>query len=144
MAEIHYATPGAGWRMVRHVALAMVAGAALIAILQAYQPALLEWAASDPARTRSRAQLLIAVVAVIVLAPLAGFAYYVWRLGTRTLREGRFPPEDLVLIRDVLVVRGAQARVRGRVLRGFAIALCVVCGLMALVLFRLATLRPAI
>jgi hypothetical protein len=144
MAEIHYATPGAGWRMVRHIALATAAGVALIAILQAYQPALLEWASSDPARTRSRAQLLIALVSIIVLAPLAGFGHYVWRLGTRTLREERFPPEGLSVIRDVLVMRGAQARARGQLLRGFGIALYVMCGLMAVVLFRLATLRPAV
>jgi hypothetical protein len=143
MAEIHYATPGAGRRLAFHIGLVVLAGGALIAILQAYQPALLAWATSDPARTRGRAQLLIALVAVILLAPLAGFAIYIWRLGTRTLREDRFPPEDLAVIRDVLVTRGPAARARGRLLRGFATALFVMIGLMALVLVRLATLTPA-
>ena len=142
MAEIHYATPGAGKRLAVHVGLVMVAGMAVIAILQAYQPALLEWASRDPAQTRRRAQLLIALVGLIVLAPLAGFAIYIWRLGTRTLSEGRFPPEGLGVIRDVLVVRGPAARARGRLMRGFASVVFVVIALMALVLLRLATLTP--
>lgn len=144
MAEIHYATPGAGRRLAFHIGLVAVGGVALIAIMQAYQPALLEWAASDPARTRRRAQLLLALVAVILLAPLAGFAIYIWRLGTRTLSEARFPPEGLAVIRDVLVVRGPQARARGRLMRGCAVALFVVIALMGLVLVRLATLSPAV
>jgi hypothetical protein len=142
MAEIHYATPGAGRRLAWHIGLVTLAGVALIAVMQAYQPALLEWASSDPARTRSRAQLLIALVAVIFLAPLAGLAIYLWRLGTRTLSEQRFPPEGLALTRDVLVMRGAQARARGRLIRGFATALFVMIALMALVLVRLATVAP--
>jgi hypothetical protein len=142
MAEIHYATPGAGRRLAIHIGLVVIAGIALISILQAYQPALLEWATSDPAQTRSRAQLLIALVSVIVLAPLAGFAIYIWRLGTRTLEEDRFPPEGLAVIRDVLVTRGPAARARGRLLRGFALTVFVMVALMALVLVRLATLTP--
>jgi hypothetical protein len=122
--------------------VAVVAGVALVAISQRYQPALLDWAASDPARMRARAQLLIAAVAVILLGPLAAFAIYIWRLGSRTLAEQRFPPEGLAVIRDVLVMRGAEARARGRLLRGFATALFVMIGLMALVLVRLATLSP--
>jgi hypothetical protein len=142
-AEIHYATPGAGWRLVRHIAIVAVAGAALLAIAQAYQPALVEWASSDPARMRARAQMLIAIIAVILLGPLAGFATYLWRLGTRTLNEERFPPEGLKVIRDVLVMRGAAARGRGRLLRTFAGTLYAMTVLMALILFRLATLPPA-
>jgi hypothetical protein len=144
MAEMHYATPGAGWRLIRHIAVAMVAGAAFLLVSQAYQPALLEWAASDPSRTRARAQLLIGVVAIILLAPVVGFGAYIWRLGTRTLREERFPPEGLVLVRDVLVLRGVEARARARLLRMFATGLFVMSGLMALVLYRLATLPPAV
>ena len=141
-AEIHYATPGAGWRLVRHIAIVAAAGAALVAIARAYQPVLVEWAASDPARMRARAQVLIAVVAVILLGPLAGFATYLWRLGTRTLNEERFPPEGLKVIRDVLVMRGAEARARGRRLRTFAGTLYAMIALMALILLRLATLPP--
>ena len=140
MAEIHYATPGAGWRMARHIAVAAMAGFAVIAISQAYQPALLEWASSDPARMRSREQLLIAAAAVILLAPLAGLGIYLWRLGTRTLSEDRVPPENLAVIKDVLVMRGAPARARGRLLRGFATAVFVIIALMTLVLIRIATL----
>jgi hypothetical protein len=140
VAEIHYARPGAGWRMARHIAIVAMAGLGVIAISQEYQPALLEWAASDPARMRSRAQLLIAAAAMILLAPLAGFAVYLWRLGTRTLSEARFPPEHHDVIKDVLVMRGADARARGRLLRACATTVFVLIALMGLVLLRLATL----
>ncbi len=144
MAEMHYATPGAGWRLIRHIAVAVVAGTAFLLVSQAYQPALLEWAASDPSRMRARAQLLIAVVAIILLAPVVGLGAYIWRLGTRTLKEERFPPEGLVLVRDVLVLRGVEARTRARLMRMVAMGLFVMSGLMALVLYRLATLPPAV
>jgi hypothetical protein len=130
--------------MARHVAVVAVAGATLIALAQVYQPALIEWASRDPARMRGRAQMLIAVAAVILLAPLAGFAAYIWRLGARTLREERFPPEGFAVVRDVLVQRGAEARARGRLLQGLAAALLVAAALGALILFRVATLPSAI
>jgi hypothetical protein len=130
--------------LARHIGVAIVAGAAFLAVSQAYQPALLEWAASDPARMRARAQLLIAAVGIIVLAPVVGVGLYIWRLGSRTLKEDRFPPEGLMLVRDVLVLRGAEARGRARLLRVLAAAFFVMSGLMALVLYRLATLRPAV
>ena len=126
--------------MATHIAIVAVIGTAILTLSQAYQPALLEWAASDPARMRGRAQLLITGVAVILLSPLAGFAIYIWRLGSRTLRENRFPPEDMKVIRTVLVMRGAEARARGRLLHVFAASLGVLTGLMALVIYRLATL----
>lgn len=141
--EIHRATPGAGRRIAMRFALVTAGGALLVAIAQAYQPALLEWAASDPARTRSRAQLLIAGVAFVLLAPLAGFTLYMWRLGTRTLNEGRFPPERMTVIRDTPVLRGREARGRGQLLRSFAAILFALLVLMAIVLVRLATFAPS-
>ena len=140
MAEMHYATPGAGRRLAIHIALVAILGAAFVALSQVYQPRLLEWAASDPSRTRARAQMLIAAVGVIFVGPVIGLSVYIWRLGTRTIREERFPPEGLVLIRDVLVARGAEARARGRLFRAFSVFFFVVAGLLALTLWRLATL----
>src|SRR5919109_290115 len=101
MAEIHYASPGAGRRIVLHLAIAVIVGATLIALFQAAQPALLEWATADPQSTRSRAQVLIAVLAFLVVAPVVGMAIYMARLGARIVREQRFPPEGLGIIRDV-------------------------------------------
>jgi hypothetical protein len=140
MAEIHYATPGAIRRLLVHIVLVTIVGSAVIVLSQAYQPQVVEWAASDPSRVRGRAQLLIALLAAILLLPLLGFAWYVWRLGTRTLREERFPPEGLVVIRDMLVMRGAAARARGRLFRLIAFSVAILAGLMATILWRLATL----
>jgi hypothetical protein len=144
MAEMHHATPGAGKRLAMHIAIVAVTGVAIVTFSQAYQPQLLEWVTSDPSRTRGRAQMIVAVLGLVVVAPLIGLAVYVWRLGTRTLNEERFPPEGLIVLRDMLVVRGAEARSRGRVFRAFSVAFLVVAGLLMLILWRLATLsaRP--
>lgn len=141
---MHHATPGAGRRLALHIAIVAIVGAAFIVASQAYQPALLEWARSDPARTRGRAQMLIAVAGVIFLTPLIGLAAYIWRLGTRTLREDRFPPERMAVIRDMFVMRGAAARSRGRLFHAIAVVFFVLAGLLALTLWRLATLRPGV
>jgi hypothetical protein len=140
MAEMHHATPGAGRRIAWHVVLAALLGAVVIAIFQAAQPALLEWATADPQSTRARARLLIGVLAALVIAPVAGIAMYLARLGGRVVRERRFPPEGLAMIRDVIVVRGPEAVRKGRVLQFAAAALTVLSALMAVVLWRLATL----
>ena len=116
---------------------------ALLALVQAYQPAVLEWVRSDPARMRARAQLLLGITTLIVLAPVAGFAVYIWRLGTRTLREERFPPEGVTVVRDVVVVRGADARARGRLLRTFAGILGALTVVLLLIAYWLVTVTPA-
>lgn len=142
MAEMHHATPGAGRRIAFHVLVASIAGVTLIALFQAAQPALLEWVRADPQSTRSRAQLLIAGLAVLIVAPVVGMAVYMARIGTRIVREQRFPPEGLAMIRDVMVVRGGAAVRKGRVLQVAAAILVVLAALMVLTLWRLATLAP--
>ena len=144
MAEMHRATPGAARRLLTHMAIVTIVGGAFIAVSQAYQPQLLDWARSDPAKMRGRAQLLIAVAGVIFLAPLVGLAAYVWRLGTRTLSEERFPPERMAVIRDVVVMRGAEARSRGRLFHAIGVVFLALAGLLALTLWRLATLAPGV
>ena len=142
MAEMHYATPGAGRRIAFQVVIAGIAGVTLITLLQAGQPALLEWVKADPQSARSRAQLLIAGLALLVVAPVVGMAAYMVRIGTRIVREQRFPPEGLAIVRDVIVVRGGAAVRKGRVLQVAATILLLLAALIVLTLWRLATLRP--
>ncbi len=139
---MQHATPGAWRRVLMHLAIATLGGLVMLALLQAAQPAVIEWVLSDPDSTRARAQLVLAVLAVLVLGPVVGMAIYMWRLGTRVEREERFPPEGLALVRDVRVMRGDAARARARVLRIAATVLLVLAVLMAVVLWRLATLSP--
>ena len=142
MAEMHHATPGAGRRVAVHIAIAAIAGLTVIALFQAAQPALLDWATADPQSTRARAQLLIAMLAALVVAPVVGIAIYLARLGARIVREERFPPEGLGIMRDVTVMRGPAAVRKGRVLQIAAAILVVLSALMILTLWRLATLKP--
>ena len=140
ISEMHHAAPGARRRMVVHLALATLVGLAILALLQAVQPDVVAWIMSDPESARGRARLVLGILAVLVLAPVAGTGIYMWRLGSRVLREGRFPPEDASLVRDVRVARGEPARARGRALHVTGAALLVLTVLMAVALWRLATL----
>jgi len=140
MVEIHRSTPGAGRRLALTAAIMAIVGAAIVALADVAQPRLVRWAAGDPARTRERVRLLGLAIAVVVLAPLAGFSIYVWRLGSRVLREERFPPEGLAMVRDTVVLRGPRARARGHVLRVMAVVLVACASVMLLLLWRLAAL----
>lgn len=140
MAEIHRAAPGALRRLFIHIAIAAAIGVGVILAFEAARPALLEWAGADPARVRPRAQMLIALVSAVVLIPVLGAAAYMWRLGGCIVREDRFPPEGLAMIRDVPVVRGAAARSKGRLLQASALIFAAIATVMAIILWRLATL----
>ena len=142
ISEMQHAAPGARRRVLIHLGIAGLAGVVMLMLLQAAQPAVVNWVLSDPESTRTRAQLVIVVLAALVLAPVVGMAIYMWRLGAAILREDRFPPERSKLIRDVRVVRGDAARARGRVLRTSAGVLLGLAVLVAVVLWRLATLSP--
>lgn len=142
MVEMHHATPGAGRRLALHLTIATLAGLAIIALSKAYQPALVEWVKSDPALMRERARLLIAAAGAILVAPLILVAGYIWRVGARTIREERFPPERMKVIRDVPVIRGEEACRRGRVIQAFAVVLLTLAGLIGITLWRLVTPVP--
>jgi hypothetical protein len=80
------------------------------------------------------------LVGTALLAPLAGFAFYFWRLGSRIVGAGRFPPLGMRVVRDMVVVHGAAARQRGRILQVFAAALIVLMVGMLAALWRLVSL----
>jgi hypothetical protein len=52
-------------------------------------------------------------------------ALYLWRLGSRIVREGRFPPSGVRTVRDTVVVNGRPAVWRGRGVRVLAGVLAV-------------------
>lgn len=81
-------------------------------------------------------QMLLAALqwsSLFVLLGVAGFGLYVWRLGTRIHRFERFPPPGMTVIRDTVVLQGAAARRRGRLVQAIG-AVLVVLALVALAL----------
>ena len=77
-------------------------------------------------------------LALALTLPLLLGAARALRIARRTLEAERFPPPGLAVVRDTPVRRGAAARRWGRALRVIALALGVLGGAIALLLWRIA------
>jgi hypothetical protein len=110
---------------------------AAISLAELYGPAVIEWIARDPERMDSRVRIGGVVVAVALEVPLLGFAAYLWRLGARIIRTGRFPAPGVAVARDTVVLRGGEARRRGWAAQLLAAILALGAGGLAVILWRL-------
>jgi len=119
------------------------AGALLIGAFDRYREALADWVRADAGQLARRIELVFAVFAAVLVAPLVGMAAYLSSLGRCTVRTGAFPPLGFRVIRDTPVVRGPAARSRGRTLQGVAVLLIGAAMLIGLLLWRLASLFAA-
>jgi hypothetical protein len=122
VSQTQRADPGARRTALLVVIAAGALGALLLWIAERRRPALEAWLAEDPA---TRVWLLLAVLVVATSGPVLVLAGYLWRLGARARRAGRFPPPDAALLRDTAVLGGTDAQ---RVAR----AMQVVAALLAL------------
>jgi hypothetical protein len=140
MSEVRKADPVVRRRMVFIVAFAAVVGALLIFLLERYRVPLRDWILADPELSARRLRMTIMLLAALLLAPLIGFAVYLWSLGGRVLRAREFPPPGLRVARDTRVITGESAVSRGRRLKMLVVG-CLVAGLaLSLLLWRLASL----
>ena len=138
--RIRPADPAARRRALLLVAGTAALGAALIAGRSWYREPLAAWILSDPALTRARAGLVLVGAGSLLVLPLGAFAVYFWRLGTRSIEGGEFPPPGVAMLRDTEIVTGDAAIAQGRGLRAMGIFLAV--GMVALIfgLWRIAAL----
>jgi hypothetical protein len=121
----------------------VLCGTAIIAFADAVRAVLVAWIASDAASARSRAVIVSIVLAAAVILPVVGIAAYLWRFGTRVVREARFPPCGATLIVDTMVIEGAEAHQRGRMLQVLAIGLSTISLLFMIAFLRLIALTSA-
>ncbi|MCI0666889.1 MAG: hypothetical protein L0Y43_02405 [Methylococcaceae bacterium] len=117
MEEIDRADPGARRTAFRFLVIATLLGAGALLAFEHYREALLAWFSADPSRARWN---VIFLTLVLALSPLLIAAAWAWTFATRVVRGNRYPPEGAKLIRDTPVVRGAAARLRGRVHQALA------------------------
>jgi hypothetical protein len=121
----------------------LCAGALLLAAFERNRGALVDWVRADPARSSERIELILAVFAVLLLAPLVAMAGYLSLLGRRAVLTQEFPPPGFRVIRDTPIISGDQAVSRGRWLQGVAVMLTVASVVIGLLIWRLASLFHA-
>ena len=96
-----------------------------------------EWVKAD---FPFRAQLLVVALMLFASGPPLAMAIFLWRVGTRTIKENRYPPSGIRLLRDLPPVTGSPAQSRGRLIKVFATSVGATALLIALVLLRFAFL----
>jgi|SRR5215467_2447675 len=119
------------------------AGAVFVGAVDRYREALADWVRADAGQLARRIELVFAVFAAVLVAPLVGMAAYLSSLGRCTVRTGEFPPLGFRVIRDTPVVRGPAALSRGRTFQGVAVLLSAAAVTIGLLLWRLASLLAA-
>jgi hypothetical protein len=85
-----------------------------------------------------RATLVIAGMMLFASGPPLVLAWFLWRVGSRTVAAGRYPPPGIRLLQDMPVVTGSAARQRGRLLKVFSTSIATAALVIALILLRFA------
>lgn len=138
-AEIQQPDPQTRRRAAVIVGIGAIVGVVCLYGAVACQPTVERWV-TDPAAVAAQADRLNAVIAVVAVGmalPLAGFAVYLWHLGARVLRDERFPPVNLSVMRPTPVLTGVDARRRGRMIQIIGVILAVMAVGVGWVLWRL-------
>lgn len=117
-------------------------GGVLVLLVQAQASSWAEWFTADPARSRQRVTYLVWALAAAFILPTLALSAYLWLLGSRVVESGRFPPRGMPVLRDTVVVFGAEARWRGRVQQVLAGLLGIAVAGFAVLLWRLLALLP--
>jgi hypothetical protein len=143
MADVQQADPGARRQAVWLLVAGTVVGALLILAFERYEMPLAKWIRADPREAAHRLTLALVAGGVVLSAPAALFAVYLWRLGGRVVRVQQFPPPGYRAIRDTPIVTGRAATLRGQLFRILAVCLGVASLFLWLMLLRLARLLAA-
>lgn len=112
-------------------------GVVLLGMARGRGPALAAWVAED---VESRLRLVMTVLTLVTTGPVLGVAGYIWYLGGRVVRAGRYPPPRARVLRDTTVLTGQAAVRRGRLAQAAAAVLGLAAGLLAFFLWRLLVL----
>ena len=140
MSDVQRADRVARRRAVLLVVVGSLIGSICILFLEKYRPALERWILSDPRESAHRVITATVILAVAITVPLYVFAGYLWLRGARVRRERRFPlPADRP-VRDTAIVVGDAAAMKGRLLQVVAVGLAVAASLLAVALWRFASM----
>ena len=136
--EMQPADPGARRRALVLVIVGIAVGALLIWAFDRGTPALQRWLTEDRQATRARIQVSLVVFALFVVVPPVAFGVYMWSIGNRVRRHGRFPPPGLTMIAATPVLTGDAAQRRAAILQMLGAFIAAAWLALAVVLWRLA------
>jgi uncharacterized membrane protein len=83
------------------------------------------------------APVIVIAMIMLVILPLFGFAWWLWRIGARTISGERYPPEGVRVIGRGIELHGEAARRRGRLAQVFAAFLILAAAVFAAMTWRL-------
>ena len=116
------------------VLVGALVGAALIAAADQLQPTLRTWVLQDP---DVRMRVIILGLVLLTTGPAIGMSVFLWSVGRRIARAGRYPPPGFGVWRDTPVVTGDVASARGRMYQIFGAFLGTAGLLLAFFLWRM-------
>ena len=134
MTAIRRADPRAQRKALMLVLVSAVTGTLLLSAFEVYRDPILAWLRSQPSEHMT---VMLLLVATMLSAPLLALAAHLWVLGANVVRAEMYPPPGLRLIRDTTVITGSAALLRGRGLKGIAVCLGLLSGLLCLIFWRL-------
>jgi hypothetical protein len=139
MTEIRRADPAMRRIAMLIIAFGAIAGVILILVFERYDNALRAWILSEPGSFAQRVNLVFAILIAALLAPLLGFAGYLWSLGGAIVRAGEYPPPGMRVWRDTPVATGDRARFRGHLIKALALGCAAISVASGLLLWWLAS-----
>ncbi|HUL41746.1 MAG TPA: hypothetical protein VLV32_07560 [Burkholderiales bacterium] len=123
MSDIQKADPNARRRALLLVIIGTIVGAAIIFGFESYRPALQGWILSEPDKVIDRIIIVMVASGCVLSAPLLVFGAYFLMLGAKVSRAQQYPPPAQPVIRDIVIVRGEAAVVRGKILKILAVCM---------------------
>jgi hypothetical protein len=122
--EIQKADPAARKRGFLLVSAAIVLGLGLLWLLGRAADSVDAWLNEHAAYLLEHLWVVWLAFFVPMLPIIAGAAH-VYRIGARTVSAERYPPPGQPVVRDTLVIAGAAAIARGRMIQALAVVLIV-------------------
>ena len=140
MPDIQKADPAARRIAMLMIVCGTIGGVLLLMGADRFRSSFEAWLQQD---LRARTMLVVTMLCVVVTAPGLGVAWYLWRLGARVARSGRYPPPGLRVLHDTEIVTGAPAILRMRTARVLASVLALASVLLAFFIWRVVSLLLA-
>jgi hypothetical protein len=125
------------------VIAAALLGLALIAATQSQLGALQKYLADHPAEIQANLGIITWTLIAAIVGPVWLANIYLWRLGSRIVASGMFPPPGMPVINETIVLRDTAAKRCGRLLQVIAAVMCAAALGFAVAVWRLAAMIGA-